>query len=276
MESKSLTDAEEYAKVLYYGRYGSGKTTAAATLANLGLTIAVDFEGGFKKHALQQRGIKVENLRVFQPRSFDEAEQVFYEIKAMFDNGLDITGVIVDNWTELQDILVRESAVDRINKKKRDLEPQLKVSESARNEYAELSEYATQKYDYGVWTNQAKRLARWYQDFPCHTAFVAHEVFEEDTGKIVPAISSKFRNKLAGRVDEVIYTKATDVKGQGLEFTGVGHPVRQFVGKDRLGILPLVLVNPTMERVVSLLNGELDLSSDPAQQAYEARHAKTN
>jgi hypothetical protein len=271
-----LTDATEYVKSLYYGRYGTGKTTNVATMANHGLMVAVDFEGGFKKKALAMQGINVDNIHLFNPRSFAEAEQVYWEIDAMINGGINVFGVGVDNWTEMQDIFVRDSAVVRINRKRRELEPQLPVSESARHEYEELSEFATQKYDYGIWTNEAKRLARWYRDLPCHVAFVAHELFDEETGKIVPALSKQARNKIAGGMDEVIYTHAQEVKSEDrIEFSGVGHPLKNYVGKDRLGILPPVLINPTMSRIIGLHDGTLDLEKDEAQQAYLSRRTTT-
>lgn len=267
----SLSSDNRWVKNLYYGKPGSGKTTNIASMANLGQMVAVDLEGGWDADALRLRDINVDNIHVFRPRNYDEMEQVYWEIKGMIDGGIPLVGCGLDHWSEAQDILVREAAIRRIDKKKRQLEPRLKTSEEAREEYAELSAFRTELPDYGEWTEMGKRLLRLYRDLPMHVAMASHED-SDDSAKIVPMQTEKFRNKLMGGMRTVIYTKVTPIKGTDkVEYTGVTKPVDRFLCKDNTGKLPTVLVNPTMERIIGLMDGTLDITSDPAQLAYAER-----
>lgn len=275
IQGMSLTNDAKFVKNLYYGKPGTHKTTHLATLANLGQMVAVDLEGGWELDALSDRGINVDNIHIFHPRNFDELEQVYWEIKGMIDGGIPVIGVGLDHWSEMQDILVRDAAVERIEKKRRALAANVaKGIPEAIAEDAELNVYRTELPDYGQWTEQGKRLLRWYRDLPCHVGFASHED-TDDSGKIVPMQTEKFRNKLMGAVRTVTYCKVVEIKNEGrVESLGVTKPIDRYLGKDRTNKLPTVLAEPTMERIIKIINGTLDVSKDEAQLAYLARKGK--
>ncbi len=277
MLASSLDDEEHrWTRVLYYGKPGSGKSTNIASMANHGLTVIIDMETGYEKDALAERGINTKNIKIFKPRTYDEIEQCYWEIKGMIDGGIDVYGVGVDHWSEIQDILIRHAAMRRITKKKKELEKLIAVSADAKAEYDALSVFRTDLPDYGEWTEQGKVLLRYFRDLPCHVAFASHETNEENTGMIIPMQTDKFGKKLQAGVRTVIYTRTTPIKAEDrLEFAGVTKPVDRFSAcKDRTTKLPTVMINPTMDRVINVLDGKLDMSSDPAQLAYHARKAK--
>lgn len=271
--SKLTNTEHKYARVLYYGNGGTGKSTHIATMANRGLTVVIDMEEGYEEDALRERGVNVDNLLVFSPRSYAELEQCYWEIKGMIDGGEPVYGVAVDHWSEIQDILVRHAAMQRIEKKRHELTKLAVASADAKAELAALSVFRTDLPDYGMWTEQGKVLLRNFRDLQCHVAFASHETVDENSAKIVPLQTDKFRAKLQAGVRTVVYTKSVEIKAEGrMEFLGVTKPVDRFAScKDRTGKLPTVMVNPTMERIIDVLSGDLDLATDSAQLAYANR-----
>lgn len=262
--------------MLYYGKPGSGKSTNIATLANRGPLFIVDMEDGYEEDALASHGINVDNITLFRPRKYDELEQVYWEIKGMIDAGESVYGVGVDHWSGIQDILVRDAAIQRITKKKRELQKLAAASADARAELEALSVFRTDLPDYGQWTEQGKRLLRLYRDLDCHVAFASHETVEENTMSIVPMQTDKFGKKLQADVRTVVYTRVAEVKAESrLEYLGVTQPVDRFTAcKDRTRKLPQVMVDPTMERIIDVLDGRLDMSADVAQTRYNNRKGK--
>lgn len=266
MLGQPLDETETWVKALYYGNPGSAKTTAMATLANLGPMVAVDFEGqGWLKEPLRKRGVNVENVRVFRPRSYDELEQVYWECVGMLENG-ELLGVAIDHMSELEAILVRDASIDRIKRARRKL--LLNGSTEAREQAELLSEFVTELADYGVWTNQARKLTRLFRDLPCHVAFGAHVRTEQ--AKFVPALTEKFRNDLMGSMNMVCATTSVEMNG-GVEYLGTFREMDRYVGKDRYDVTKPKMVHPHMDRLVKLVRGELDLDTDPVTQAFKQR-----
>jgi hypothetical protein len=57
----------------------------------------------------------------------------------------------------------------------------------------------------------------------------------------------------------------------GIEITGLTRPEGRFTAKDRFGLLPKRLINPTADRVIGYLDGDLVRERDPLQKAARAR-----
>lgn len=261
-----LDETETWVKALFYGYPGSAKTTAMASLANLGLVAAIDFEGqGWLKKPLRDRGIKVENVKIFRPRSYAELEQVYWECVGMVEAG-NLLGVAIDHMSELEAILVRDASMDRIARAKRKL--LLNDTPQTREQAELLSEFVTELADYGVWTNQARKLTRLFRDLPCHVAFAAH--VRTEGGKFVPALTEKFRNDLMGSMNMVCGTTSVELAGN-IEYLGTFRDMDRYVGKDRYNVTKPKMVQPHMDRLVQLVRGELDLDNDPVTLAFKQR-----
>lgn len=264
---KPLMESEPHIKVVYYGNPGSGKTTAMASLAKLGKVAAIDFEGtGWISMSLRKRGIPVENVHLFQPRTYKELEQVYWEIKGMIEDDIGLVGVCVDHLTELESILVREASTERIDKARRKLLGN--GSKEALAVIEGLDEFVTELQDYGKWTNQARKLIRMFRDLPIHVAFGAH--VRGDGAKLVPALTEKFRNDLLGSMNMVIATYVDEINGKP-EYLGATREVKRYVGKDRFDVTRPLMVHPHMDRLTQLVYGELDLDSDPVTLAFKQR-----
>ena len=252
----SLADQREMVKVLYYGDPGSGKTTAMATAANLGNVVYVDAESGLKRGPLTRLGVPVENIEPHNGISFDALEALYWDIKGRLDTDPNaVAAVIIDSVTEAQKILLEQIVSKAVNKA------------SARG--MERDPFQIDRADWGVNTEQMRRLARRFRDLPCHVAFGALPKREvDDDGSVIysPALTPAFQTDLMGYVDVVIHTEIREIGGEQF-YIGTTKPVGKFLGKDRFGILPSALVNPTLDRVVAYVNGELTQETDPLQKA---------
>ena len=271
MLGQSLTEATDYVKALYYGDPGSGKTTAMASLAKLGPIAAIDFEGsGWLASSLRKRGIPVENIKLFRPSSYDELEEVYWDIMGMINEDFPLMGVCLDHMTELEAILVRDAAYERIERSERKIgDPSIgtaKEQDAKSKAIANLDPFLTDIADYGKWTHQARKLVRMYRDLPCHVAFGAH--VRTDMGKLVPSLTEKARNDLAGSMNMVIATVQEDI-GDNVAYIGYLRSIKRYVGKDRFDVTRPIMAEPTMDRLVKLTTGELDAATDPVQAAFK-------
>src|SRR5688572_4164839 len=230
MLGKPISDVEGFVKVCYYGEPGSGKTTAMASLANLGKIAAIDFEGeGWLRVSLNKRGINTDNIIKFTPKSYKELDQVYWEIQGMIDDNIGLVGVCIDHMSELESILVRDAAIDRIKRARRKL--MNNGSSEALAQLELLSEFSTELQDYGVWTNQARKLTRMFRDLPLHVAFGAH--LRTEGVKFVPALTERYRNDLLGSMNMVVATYTKETAPGVLDYLGAMRSVDRYVAKDR-------------------------------------------
>lgn len=265
-----LSDTDETAKVLYYGHHGSGKTSNMAALAKLGKIWYIDAESGLKQRPLRALGIPTENIEVKRPRRYDEYEEVYWDLKEVLEKDKEpVIGLSLDSYTEFQAQMVGEARHRRVTKN---------IAKGKKDE--NIDPFFTDRDDYAKWTTQARDLTRMFRDLPIHVSMGALQRRDVSTGPLLltPDLSEKFRNDLMGYVDMVCSTVIAESKyaldPEGIEYLGIFRNVKQFVGKDRFKCTPVVLSNPSMDRIVALLNDELDLKKDPAQKAYLKRMAE--
>jgi len=259
----TLADQQEVVKILYYGDAGSGKTTAMSSASKLGPVLYIDAESGLKRGPLARLGIPTDQIEPHQQITFEALEQVYFEVKArLTDDPTSISTVVLDSVTEIQKILLENiigKAVAKATGRGMDRDP-----------------FQIDRADWGVVTEQMRRLTRRFRDLPCHVAFGAlpkREVDDDGSVTYSPALTPAFQTDLMGYVDVIIHTEVREIGGQEFHL-GTCKPVGKFTGKDRFGILPQTLVDPTLDRVVAYVNGELTAETDPRQRA--AREASNN
>lgn len=275
IQAETLDETEGFIKGLWFGNPKQRKTTYLAGAAKLGKIIAIDIEGqGWLKQPLRKRGIPVENITRYRATSFKEMEQVYWEIKGMFDDA-DETGnpelapfaVAIDHMTDLEARLLTDARNDRLGRVIRPLEKKARLgSPEAQAALEDLNLFKNERDDYGVWTNQARHLMRMYRDLPCHVGFAAH--FRTELGVKVPALTEKFRVDLMGSLNMVI---GCTLMQAGDTTAGVGYTIEQdgWYGGDRFDVLKPITVNPSFDRVILAAEGKLDLDTDPEQQAFK-------
>lgn len=270
-ESRGWTDdlfaaydeTEEHLNVLYWGREGSGKTIDLAKATELGRVLFINAEGGLKKRALLANGVKTENLVVFprpgQPLTYKTLEQALFRIKSdLMDDPKSWFLIGVDSITELAQAFTDEASDDRFDKAKR---------KNASWAPTIGDEFFTDLSDYGTSTKMVRKAVRMMRDLPVHVAITALERrdVDEDTSKVAygPAVGPALQTSLLGYVDVVLYCKAPD-EGRDY-FRAQTKKVGAARAKDRIGVIPKVLVNPTFPRLLAYNEGTLAEDTDEVQ-----------
>lgn len=258
----TLAETVEYVNMMYYGDPGSGKTTSAAGLARLGEIVYVDAESGLKAGPLGRLGIPTDNIGVHRVISFEALENLYWDLKAELEEG-GPEGLVLDSITETQKLLLEHIVARGVEK--------------AERKGMERDEYAIYKEDWGVNTEQMRRLIRKVRDLPCHVALVCLSRRDQDDDGAVsvgPAVSPALQSDLMGYMDLVCHTSVEQI-GEEIAYVGEFRNVGKYQAKDRYGLLPRKLVNPSFDRVIAYVNGDLTPANDEVQQAYKELRAQT-
>lgn len=261
-------DTEEHLNVLYWGREGSGKTIDLAAATQMGKVLFVNAEGGLKKRALLANGVKTENLVIFprpgQPLTYDTLEQAIFRVKSdLMDDPKSWFLFAIDSVTELAQAFTDEAGDDRFEKG-------MKKNPAWNPTIGD--KFFTDLSDYGTSTKMVRKIVRMLRDLPLHVAMTTLERrdVDEDTSKVAygPAVGPALQTSLLGYVDVVLYCKAPDEDRD--YFRAQTKKVGAARAKDRIGILPKVLVNPTFPRLLAYNEGTLVEDSDPVQAVLAA------
>lgn len=257
-----LADVKEFLRILYWGREGSAKTTNSLTLANKGRLLVINAEGGLKKKTLARRGINVDNIQIW-PQPGNKVThagliEVYNEIKANLAQDPDSwVGVLFDSATDIVQSLVDNVTDDRVGKARaRDV----KIDE--------FDQFFVDRSDYGTMSKMFRDVLRKFRDLPCHVIITALERRDEDedTGKVMygPAVSPAIQTDLLGYVDIVLHTKEADDDAD--YYRALSKRAGKYRTKDRLGDLPKVMVDPTIERILAYIDEEIIEDKDPLQE----------
>jgi|SRR5580692_1198038 hypothetical protein len=268
----SLGDEQEYAKVLYWGDFGTGKTTDMAYLAKLGQVEWLRVDKGLKPGPLRRLGLPVDNIRPhdeLEPHALEEMLEGWRG--TLHDEPDSIAGICLDTATELVarriEVQADLSWRDYLAKcRKQHVEPDQSLRYNAADNTMDWYQPVTQ---------ELTRLIRHMTDLPWHVGIAAQirRDVDKTSGHVQygPQVNPAVRGSLIGYCDLVIETVAdgqwADDAG-GDVYIGYPRPRPGREGKDRFGALPRILVSPTMDRVIGYIRGELDFKTDPLQERY--------
>lgn len=252
-----LEDEVEYTKALFYGREGTGKTTAAAKAAESGRVLFINSEGGLKRTALRNQGVDVSKLAVWPPEGTEITARTLETLHEQILSDLhDEPGswyaVVIDSLTEVHHLLRENATAERVRKSRTELDPDF-----------------VDRDDYGKMTAQLRKLIRRFRDLPCHVVLIALEKDDEERNEIRPSLTPALNTDVLGYMDIVVRFGSPDGS-----FRGRLKGTDRIRAKDRFGVLPEVLAEPSFARLQGVLSGELDLSSDPDQVAFEKATAE--
>jgi hypothetical protein len=268
----SLADEQEYVKAVYWGDFGSGKTTSMAHMAHLGPVKWVRVEKGLKARPLRALGIPIENIDPIDELRPDGLLPMIEKWRGLLhDDPAAIAGTVVDTMTTFVARRVEhytdQAWRDYVAKCKRQ---HIEVDRSRRYSVIEDTRDLYQPV-----TQELSRIIQHMIDLPCHSAFAAQIRTDVDTTSGVtmhsPATNPAVQSVLVGYCDLVIETQPDGQYEDGDEedvFLGFPKPRLGRAGKDRFGALPRILVNPTFDRVVAYVHGKLDFREDPVQLRY--------
>lgn len=266
-----LDDVVDFTNTLLYGREGSGKTTALARIANAashlpkgkGKVLIINAEGGLKLRPLRNRGVDTSRIVLWpDPAKHERAthqslDRIHRRVKSDleadpeswfavgFDSASEIHIAILDT--------VQQKRVKKIADQGKDVDP----------DFVDIA-------DYGTMSKLFRDVLRKFRDLPCHfvvTALERRDV-DKDTGKpqYGPAVTPGLQSDLLGYVDFVLMLKSEDEDGPYRALTRANSRYR---AKDRFDVLPKVMVDPFMDRVVQYVDGSLTPESDPEQKRYQ-------
>jgi hypothetical protein len=258
----TLDDEDEFLKILYYGDYGSGKTTSMAYMSELGVIKWIRPDKGIRPRRLRALGLdtsRIEPVDNFDPISMERTIEEWREL--LEDDPKSLAGVCIDTGTEL---LARriEVYVDHDWKKART------QARTARIEIDPLERYISGdvRDQYKGATQELRRMTRHLHDLRCHVAVACQMRFE--AGQYTPDLSPGIRGDLIGYAGVVIRLQQEgEMDGEPL-IVGYPRPDDSHVAKDQYGVLPSRLAYPTFPRVLRYVQGELTKESDTIQADY--------
>jgi len=272
---KSLAATSLQCRIAYYGLNGTGKTTDASYMAELGEVAVIAAEPGFRKDRLAELGIPIDRLQLaianFEPDlpdvTFANLDRLFWDLRQEYLDRAKTApvGFILDTSTEVQKAITEQVRVQELPRAK------------AKDEGYDFSDYFVQVEWHGIVVNQIQQLLRQYRDLPCHWAICCQEEHREPfrgrgTRSIGPANSPGVQADVMAYSDFVIRLKTLENEddpknpfriGRTEAHTEDGIPAR---AKDRDHVLPDPFAEPTFARVFAYQRGELTAEKDPMQQ----------
>lgn len=265
VQTVSVLDQREFINALFYGDGGTGKTTALASLANLGRVLYVDAESGIKRKPLENLGVNVSNIELLTYKegqlNFRELEDAFWSVKSDLEADPDSwVAMVWDSGTEIYHALLDNIVGQRVSKAEGIARKGGKVAEVM------ADRFFIDRDNYGVMSEQIRFLLRRFRDLPCHfgIAFLERRDQNEKTGevRIGPAITPGLQSDVIGWHDVVCRTTYDSVADV---YYGTFRPEGVRQGKDRYGLVPRSMVNPSMTRIVGYIEGSLSEDTDPLQ-----------
>ncbi len=266
----ALVDQSEFLNILYYGDGGTGKSTDLCHMADIGKIVVVNAEAGIKVRALRKCGVKVDNIEIWpepgDPVTFKSLEAEWSRIReALHENPDSYVGFVWDSLSEVYKKLLDDVVAQGYERSLNTHKPR-------------ESEFFIDRSDYGIMTEQVRQLIRKCRDLPCHfgTCALERRDIDESDGSVVyrPAVTPALINDLYLWFDVVCHTEVLEDDDEEDEFRGLFRASGKYRGKDRFHVLPRRLVTPSFDRVLSYVEEELTVSTDPVMKAAKAKQAE--
>lgn len=271
-----LDDTVDYTNTLLYGREGSGKTTCGARLANAashlpagkGKVLVINAEGGLKLRPLKNRGVDTSRVVLWpDPKKHERVthqtlDKIYRRLKADLEADPDSWfGVIFDSASEIHIAILDTVQLKRVTRIK--------------NTGSDVDEDFVDISDYGTMSKLFRDVLRKFRDLPCHfvvTALERRDV-DKDTGKpqYGPAVTPGLQSDLLGYVDFVLMCKAEDEDGP---FRALTRANSRYRAKDRFDVLPKVMADPFLDRILLYMTDELTAETDDLQNLIKAKTVK--
>lgn len=265
MIGQALSEQRLQVSCLLWGREGTGKTTSALRLTQVGTgrVLLINAEAGAKRHALATHGIDASRVDVWPTEDQGPGHITYATIEAevleplrreLEANPGSYTGVVIDSFTELarrvlEDVVAEATAKAARLGKARD-------------------QWQVDLADHGVAASQMRSLLRRFRDLPVHlfiTALERRDV-DQNSGMVMygPALGPAVAVDTMGLVDLVGFCQVEEIGGQEFR-TATFTPTSIRRGKDRYGVMPQTLVDPFADRIVDYIAGELTRDNDPGR-----------
>lgn len=238
MQIHSTANLEnQYLKILGYGGPGTGKTFFAGSMAKRIKVLGISAESGL----LSLQNIRDESgelipIDYVKIEKFEDMETVYASLHHG-DFSKKYEGCFVDSLTEIQkackDYIMAKTGKDM------------------------------QQQDWGSLAMKIERMVRAFRDLPKHVTITALEDTDTDklTGevRVMPALQGSVQKQLPAYFDNVFYFYAKET-GEG-EDRRIRHHILtrnsgKYIGKDRLGRCPPVIIDPDWGKVFDFTYGK--------------------
>jgi len=223
--------------ILIYGESGVGKTRLAGSadsVPRMRRVLVVDLEGGTL--TLEQNNPDVDIIRV---KTWAEMQAVY---DALYAGDHDYETVIIDSLSEVQKFNMYDVMKNRVD-----------------TSSANIDIDAPDMRAWGINLEQMRKFVRAFRDLPVNTIFTALMKDDKDkkTGLSIkkPNLSGKLASEVAAFLDIVVYMYMKEVDGEQTRLL-LSAATDDVVAKDRTGKLPVVMLNPTMETIIDLIEGK--------------------
>jgi hypothetical protein len=270
-----LDSSNDYVSVLYYGQEGTTKTTSALRASLLtdcpGNVLLINAEGGAKKDPLVDMGVDASRVKVWPPKgkrvTFDGLERLYYKIADDLDKDVSSwVAVVWDSGTEIVATLL-DQVVEHVIAEQREI---IEKTNGRAGNIKLRDRFDNDRDDFRKMSNQVRSLLRKYRYLPCHFIVTALLRVDEEGDRVKrmvysPAVTPALQSDLLGYVDVVAYCKATRDKDNKPVYYAQTVPEKNDRAKDRYHRLPAEMVDPSFDRMIEYIRGELTEADDPIQ-----------
>jgi hypothetical protein len=241
-----VSERSEWVKLLLYGVPGSGKTYlagSASEVARMSPVLFIDIEGGTK--TLRNVFPDVDVIRIRDKfddkgRLVKSAWKRLFEVYEDLRRGVPHNTIVLDSLTEAYKMSMYSVMAD--------------VMKSGDRQNQDPDVPAVR--DWGKSSEQIRRMVRALRDMDKHVIFTAlqNDVKDQMTGAVTskPSLPGKLADEIPAYIDEVLYLWVKAGK-EGVERKILTEPTGKFIAKDRSGMLPTTMTNPTMARIAELV-----------------------
>jgi hypothetical protein len=235
--------------LLVYGEPGVGKTRLCASadeVAEMRKVLILDVDGGVR--TAQNVFPNVEYLSVTK---WDQLQSIYNDLRADASHGF--RTVVLDTVTEAQKInmvgIMKTAAVKATEK-----------GEQRDEEVPGLREW-------GISSEQVRRMIRAYRDLPINFLMTAHVKDDKDERTQItrrsPDLPGKLARQIAGFFDIVFYMYQREVQRDGTDGQKISKTLRlltststdRVTAKDRTSRLPAVTQDLSMKFIYATANG---------------------
>lgn len=241
---ETCDEGVEWLNMLVYGKPGEGKTVLAGSateVEDMSPVLFIDCEGGTV--ALKNTYPKAHRIRVTQTLDGKNLLVDWKMIEAIYQElrrgKHDYQTVVIDSLSELQRI---------------SMEIVMKQMLSGPSGAGRDPDIASQR-EWGKVQEQLRRVVRQFRDLPMHTIFITHVATRGDDGiERYPSLPGKLANEVAGFVDLVLFLYTKQVQNKETKKSEIKRAIScaaspTLVAKDRTGILPPIMEDPTMAKI---------------------------